>query len=321
MGRSWIGAVLAVSSLCGLFPGGAFAHPASGIVVNAKGEVFFVHTGAGVCKIDAEGKLTYVHKVNGGGHFLALDAEGKFSTQFPKLFEKITPEGVKPALLYASGGAPLVVNQDGNLYYGSGYPGGDDTAPAGLTLTRMSPDGKKTLFAPELKGTLAKLKEAVTGLATGPDGSLFVACPNAILKVKTDGTVTTFVHPVEVKDCDDVFAKEQGVKEGASESPFFHAPYLRGVDVTEEGTVYAAVTGCRCVVKVSKEGTAETVLKAGKPWTPTGIAVRGKDVFVLEYTHDPDKPNDWAPRVRKLGPDGKVAVLADLTQDKNKREP
>src|SRR5439155_20669249 len=138
------------------------------------------------------------------------------------------PEGVKPALLYASGGAPLVVNQGGHLYYGSGYPGGDDKAPGGLTLTRLSPEGEQTLFAPDLKATLAKLKEAVTGLAAGADGSLFVACPNSLLKVKTDGTVITLVHPVAVKDCEDVFGKVRGVKEGYSESPFFHAPYLRG---------------------------------------------------------------------------------------------
>src|SRR5215210_1530852 len=98
MGRSWIGAVLAVPSLCGLFTGGASAHPASGIVVNPKGEVYFVHTGAGVGKIDADGKLTYIHKVGGGGHFLALDAKGDFSTQLPRLFERITPPGVKPAV-------------------------------------------------------------------------------------------------------------------------------------------------------------------------------------------------------------------------------
>src|SRR5262249_22104556 len=126
MARSCIGVILAVLSLSGLFATGATAHPASGIVVNAKGEVFFVHTGKGVGKIDAEGKLTYIHKVSGGGHFLALDAKGKYSTQLPRLFERITPEGVKPALLYVSGGAPLVVNQDGNLYYGSGFREGDD---------------------------------------------------------------------------------------------------------------------------------------------------------------------------------------------------
>jgi hypothetical protein len=80
-----------------------------------------------------------------------------------------------------------------------------------------------------LKATLAKLNEAVTGLANGPDGMRFVACPSAIPKVKTDGKVTTFVHPVVVKDCDEVFAKSS-----ESDSSFFHAPYLRGLDVTEE---------------------------------------------------------------------------------------
>ena len=200
MGHSWFGAVFAGALLCGSFAAEVFAHPASGIVVNANGEVFFIYTGRGVCKIDAAGTLTYIHKVDGGGHFLALGAEERFATQFPQLFRKITPGGIKPALLYASGGAPFVVHQDGNLYYGSGYPGGDDMAPSGLTLTRLSSDGKRALFAPSLKATLAKLNEAVTGLAIGPDGVLFIACPNAILKVKTDGSVTTLVHPVAVSD-------------------------------------------------------------------------------------------------------------------------
>src|SRR5438067_6799480 len=146
MRRSFIGAVLAVASLSGLFVTGAVAHPASGIVVDRDGQVFFIHTGRGVGKVDEQGKLTYIHKVSGGGHFLALDAEGRFSTQFPRLFEKITPSGVKPALLFASGGAPFVVNRDGKMYYGSGYPEGDDMAPGGLTLTRLSTDGKRTLF-------------------------------------------------------------------------------------------------------------------------------------------------------------------------------
>src|SRR4029077_11807227 len=220
--------------------------------------------------------------------------EGRFSSaDDTQLFKRITSLGVKPTLLYASGGAPLVVNRDGNLDYGSGFPEGDDMAPGGHTVTRMAPDGKRTLFAPGLKTTLAKLNEAVTGLAAGRDGSLFVACPNAILKVKMDGTVTTLVHPVVVRDCDDDLAKD-------SRTRFFHSPYLRGLDVTEDGTVYAAVTGCRCVVKITPEGKGETVLKAARPWAPTGVAVRANVVFVLEYTN-PDKPKSWVPRVRRLG--------------------
>jgi hypothetical protein len=42
--RSWVVCASAQSWL--LFTDEAFAHPASGIVVNARGEVFFVHTGA-----------------------------------------------------------------------------------------------------------------------------------------------------------------------------------------------------------------------------------------------------------------------------------
>jgi hypothetical protein len=85
----------------------------------------------------------------------------------------------------------------------------------------------------------------------------------------------------------------------------------------EDGTMYAAVNGCRCVVKITPMGKVETVLKAEKPWSPTGVAVRGKDVFVLEYTN-PDKEKDWVPRVRKLDSNGKVTVLADLTREEKR---
>ena len=309
MGRSLMGMVLAVAPLCDMFADVAFAHPASGIVVNSKGEVFFIHTGKGVCKIDTDGNLTYIHEVSGGGHFLALDAEGRYPADaFPKLYERITPPGNKPALLYASGGAPFVVNRDGNLYYGSGYPGGEDTAPSGLTLTRMTPDGKRSLFAPKLKATLAKVNEAVTGLAAGSDGSLYVACPSAILKVEMDGTATTLVHPIVVKDCDDDVGDD-------ARSPFFHRPYLRGLAVTPDGMMYGAVTGRRCVIKITPNGKVETLLKAERPWTPTGIATHDGAVYVLEYTNanvGPDR--GWLPRVRKLDRDGKVTILASRSE-------
>jgi hypothetical protein len=302
-----IGVILAVSSLHACSPVRAFAHPASGIVVDAKGEVFFVHSGKGACKIGAHGELTYIHK-DTGGHWMALDTDGKFaSASDNRLFKRIRPLSGKPLLLFASGGAPLVVNRDGNLYYGSGFPDGDDMTPGGHTLTRMSPTGEKTLFSPALKTTLETLHEAVTGLATGRDGTLFVACPNAILKVRMDGTVSTFVHPVVVKDCEDDLAKDSNTR-------FFHSPYLRGLDVTEEGTVYAAVTGCRCLVKITPAGKVETVLKSEQPWTPTGVAVRGKEIYVLEYSN-PEKPKGWSPRVRKLGPDGKVTTLATVAPE------
>jgi hypothetical protein len=291
------------------------AHPASGIVVDENEQVVFIQSRVGVAKIEADGKLTYIHRTT-GGHFMCLDPEARFSDQYPRLFKRLTASGVKPAILYADGGAPIAVCQDGNLYYGSGFPGGDDMAPGGHTITRISPDGKRTLFSPELKGILAKLNEAVTGLAAGPEGLLYVACPNAILTVKMDGTVSTLVHPVVVPECDNDISP-------TNQAAFYHAPYLRGLAVAPDTTVFAAVTGCHCVVKVAPGGKVSTVLKAERPWSPAGVDVRNGAVYVLEYRQLPDlpgKPEEWEPRVRKLAPDGRVTTLATPASKPSKSE-
>src|SRR5437867_329396 len=134
----------------------------SGIVVNERGEVFFVHSGRGLGKLDQTGKLTYVHQSK-GGHWLCLDPNGSFSRTQPKYFERVTPEGVRPAIIFADGGAPIAVYGDGNLHYASNWAGGDDHAPGGLTVSRVAPDGKLSHVSPSLKETLAKLDEDGTG--------------------------------------------------------------------------------------------------------------------------------------------------------------
>src|SRR5262249_8495420 len=92
------------------------AHPGSGIVVDRAGNVYFC--GLGLGKIDAKGNLTYLNEKR-GGHWMCLDTEGSFSRTQPKFFERITPAGVKPALIFADGGSPIAVLPDGNLYYAS----------------------------------------------------------------------------------------------------------------------------------------------------------------------------------------------------------
>src|SRR6266404_4638391 len=113
----------------------ALAHPGSGIVVDQQGNVYFTHIGRGVGKIDPQGKLTYVGETR-GGHWMCLDAEGSFSRTQPKHFERITPEGVRPALIYADGGSPIAVLPDGKLYYASNN---ENMTPGGLQVTRQSP--------------------------------------------------------------------------------------------------------------------------------------------------------------------------------------
>jgi hypothetical protein len=54
----------------------------------------------GVVKISTGGKLTYIHKAI-GGHWMCLDEQGIFSGIQPKYFQRITPDGQIPAIIYA----------------------------------------------------------------------------------------------------------------------------------------------------------------------------------------------------------------------------
>jgi hypothetical protein len=86
---------------------------------------------------------------------------------------------------------------------------------------------------------------------------------------------------------------------------------LRGLAVDDRGTAYVAATGCRTVVKVTADGKVETLLKAERPWSPTGVALHGGTVYVLEYPNaNGSDHDDWVPRVRKVDRAGKVSILA-----------
>jgi sugar lactone lactonase YvrE len=290
------------------------AHPGSGIVVDSQGRVYFVQTGdpdagfAGfIWKVDAQGELTPVHRT--GAHWLALDANGSFaSANLATWFEqrrtpwlqRVIPSDSGPALVHADG-CPIVISRDGNLYFASGESPGQ---AGGQGITRLSPQGKLTLLVPDL-GATAKRLGGIKGLAAGPDGSLYVAYPKAIQRITMEGIVTTLADPLVLRDCD------KDVPTGESE------PFLRGLAVDPRGVVYTAATGCRCVARITPEGRVSTVLKAEQPWSPTGVAVRGDDVYVLEYTQpNSAERRDWLPRIRKLGHDGRVTTLATVSRDR-----
>jgi hypothetical protein len=285
-----------------------FAHPASGIVVDAQGHVYFIYSNHGVIRIGPSGKLTNTHAAKAGGHWLALDAGGAFSKVTPKQFERITPDGAVPTLIYADGGAPLVVGRDGNLYYGSNGSQKDSFPPGAMTVVRLSANGQQDLLAPRLQQKLEELKDGITGLASGPDGSIYVATWNGILKLERDGSIVTIVHPVAVKDCD---------SDPADHNPAnASSPLLRGLDVDSRGNVYVAATSCHRVLKITPDGHVRSVLKAERPWSPTGIAISGENIYVLEYTNANGPATEgWYPRVRKLAKDSTVVTLATLSPE------
>ncbi len=286
----------AVISQCSLAIFTTSGHPSSGIVVDEQGEVFFSDLDRGVLKIDERGKVTKIVSKE-GGHWLALDAGGSFSKvdfekspHWPRWFKRRTSAGVRPALI-SDGGSPLVVAPNGNLYY---VCNDERMIPGGLLVARLTPEGKETLISPAFKRSSDELG-GIKGLAVGPDGSLYASYPKAVLIFALDGKVTTLVNPVVVVD--------------GGPSPVEEVPSLRGLVVDVRGTVYVAATGSGCVIKIMPGGRVETVLKAEAPWSPTGVAQKRGDLFVLEYTIINEEAHDYLPRVRKLGPDGKVTTL------------
>ncbi|HTD65999.1 MAG TPA: hypothetical protein VK846_05645 [Candidatus Limnocylindria bacterium] len=278
-----------------------FAHPGSGIVVDERGHVFFQDSAARtIWQINRDGKVSACSDKL-GGHWMALDTKDRFARSTVKLVERIPPTRVSPAILVADGGAPIAINSEGQLFYGLGVLS-DGKVTVGMT--RIFPDGKQEQFAPALAQAIEKL--GVTGLASGRDGTVYAACLTDVIKLQTNGTFTRVASCTVIRDCD-------------ADAP---TPFLRGLDVDADGTVYAAACGCRCVVKISPAGKVEIVLKAERPWSPTGVAVHQGDVYVLEYTHANGALKDgWLPRVRKLAHDGTVMTLATISEAQQRGQP
>lgn len=88
------------SFLCASFVvSSVFAHPGSGIVVDRRGQVYFVDTGLGVWKIDLEGRL--VRHDGPAYHCMTIDHEGRFSgVRLPEpLPRDVSVVGTNPTLI------------------------------------------------------------------------------------------------------------------------------------------------------------------------------------------------------------------------------
>ena len=85
-----------------------------------------------------------------------------------------------------------------------------------------------------------------------------------------------------------------------------------GAPAVREGAVYAAANRCRAVLKITPDGKVTTLMRATAPWSPTGVAVADGVIYVEEYEFPEAgrRQYEQRPRVRRLGRDGKVTMLA-----------
>jgi hypothetical protein len=155
---------------------------------------------------------------------------------------------------------------------------------------------------------LAALGDGITAIAVGPgpDGLVYVATWKGFMKLGRDGSIAKIVHPLEVRDCD---------RDPADHNPAnASSPFFRGIGVDPIGNVYLAATSCHRVLKVEPDGKVSIILKSERPWAPTGIAVKGQDIYVLEYTHaNGPRTEGWYPRVRRISKEGALQTLVSVS--------
>ena len=282
--RRWFVALV----FAALLPSSAVAHPGSGIVVDRNGQVYFLDTGSGVWKIDSTGAL--VRMSSQRFHWLALDANDRFAAgRLPSgASGDILRAGSSPTLLIASD-YPIAIGSDGELYYPARTAGGQ-----AVDVLRYAPNGTSSVLANVPLPFL-------NGIAAAPHGALYYTENRAIRRIDERGRVTTVVERVALDVCPRIPGNDA------------NDPLLRGLAVDSVGTVYVAASGCGSVLKVTPNGRITTILQLESPWSPTAVAVFGGSVYVLEYLHtEVEDRLLWLPRVRRITPDGKSAIIAAI---------
>lgn len=213
-------------------------------------------------------------------------------------------------LLWAHVGAGIAVAPDGRVYV-------LDTSRD--VVWRIDPDGRRGAVARDMHGDVLAVRPDGTleypppgpggGFAVrARDGSIHLARRNWIARLADDQR--------EVRFAGDSAA---GYRDGPAHQARFWRPHGMAVDAS--GNLYVADYGNRRVRKVTPDGTVSTVALISWPWWPTGVAVWGDRVYVLErwgdYYRMPPVPAFIAdlvghPRVRVITPGGEAQVLAAM---------
>lgn len=308
--------ILAVVGQWIFFPATTQAHPASGIVVDSAGNIYFSDLET-IWKFDTHRKLTVFRHGERGRHVheLAIDEQdnvyGADVSYNPATkgwisdVWKMTPEGKFIYLLKPTEHPPrgwsIWHDRAGNMYF---IDQNNHTKRETLLL-RRSPDGTVTTFAggayghADGRGNLAQFS-SVGGMAFGADGSLYLTDGEFLRRVAMDGTVSTLASDLLARTSEDrprLFAGEHGS--------------LAGLSVDSGGKVYVSDTGNRRLLKVNNDGKVQVILRSEPPYFPTGVAAAGGNLYVLEVGFT--LPSAWSgPRIKKIDGDGKVTILATV---------
>ena len=268
----------------------ASAHPGAAIAVGADSRVYFVDTGGGLFSLDRNGRVT--RHPGPAFHWFAFDPARRFrQTAWPYI---PGAEFRSSDVFVLSSDFPVAIGTDAIFYYPEG------SRENGVKIVGIAPNGTRTVRAalPALRRGTEPIWW-LNGLAAGPGGSLYYTEDRAVRRIDAHGRVTAIAERVTVPKCIAI----PGVERPAG-------PYLRGLAVAPDGTIYVAASGCGALLKIDAAGKVTPILRTQSPWSPTAVAVANGEVYVLEYSHTAsDDRTEWFPRVRRIARDGAVMTV------------
>jgi sugar lactone lactonase YvrE len=287
----------------------AAAHPAWGIAVDHRGQVYFSDLKT-VWKIDAQGKLSVFRAGKDHTHDLNIDeagnlcgAENSYDPATQRFFSavwKMTPAGDFSYLLAPTDNPPkgtsIWKDRDGNMYLVTNFPERE------LLVLKRTPNGTVTPLvgsSDAAHGFRQGVPYNLGGMAIATDGTLYFVHGANVSKLTTNSALTPLVRNVVVENA-------SGKPAGASA--------LFGLAVDAQGNVFIADYGNGRILKIAPDGQLATLIRAEESWFPTGVAVRGGELYILEESHTPAY-QPIGTRVRKLSPDGRVTVLATVREN------
>ena len=314
MTRALVTTVLAFAAACVLLAVKVQAHPAWGIAVDRRGQVYFSDL-VTVWKIDAQGRVS-VFRAGGERHTHDLNideagnlygADNSYEPATQRFFSAIwrrTPAGEFSYLLAPTDDPPegtsIWRDRDGNMYHAANYPERE------LLVLRRAVNGNVTALVGS-SNAAREYRQGVPysggGMAFGSDGALYFVHGANVSKVTMSGTLTALARNLVVET-------DSGNRTGGS-SP----TQLFGIAVDAQGNVFVADYGNRRVLKITPDNRSATLIRAEQSWFPTGVALSGNDLYILEHSFTPTH-TPIGTRVRKLSPDGRVTVLATVGESR-----
>jgi hypothetical protein len=286
--RSAVGrrGILAAAFFCAL---PLAAHPGTGIVQDARGNVFYTDL-VRVWRIDPDGRKTIAVR-NVHTHELCLDADGNlFGEHLWYEGEATDTWGYRVWRLAANGVLSEVIaprkgfrkeysfvrDGAGNMY--RAQPGSP------TRIEKRTPGGALSILA-----ECGDCRE-VRGMAATAEGTVLFLDAGDLREVSPAGRLRTITRRLSRRVWTQPHVSDE------------HA--LMGIWTDAAGNAYVASYGSREVKRISRAGDVRVVARSRVPWSPTGgLVTAGGDLWLLESSMTN------AVRVRRVARDGRERIF------------